>query len=182
MAQYTGPGVAEIPVQTPIADLIPRGTASYGNEQDVLRAVVREAIEGIEVTITPTWNLFLAALIRAIQQGVTPTTGPLYVDLTPADNVIPELELVEEGGTLGVVLDRALTTIDPATDDGLVPEDGYKFTLKIFNDATDGRELAFDAVYHGAQTSSGVALAVESYTFTTIAGEFWIDAQEIGIL
>lgn len=182
MAQYTGPGVAEIPVQTPIADLIPRGTAAYGNEQDVLRAVVREVLDGIEVTISPTWNLFLAALIRAIQQGVTPTVGPYYSNLTPADNVVPELELVAFDGTLGIVLNRALTTIDPATLDGLVPEDGWKFTIKAFNDATDGRELAFDAVYHGAQMSSGTAFAVESYTFTTIAGEFWIDAQEIGVL
>lgn len=182
MGQYTGPGVAEIPVQTPIADLIPRGTSAYGNEQDVLRAVVREVLEGIEVTISPTWNLFLAGLIRSIQQGITPTTGPLYVGLTPADNVAPELELVDEGGTLGVVLDRPLTTIDPATLNGGVPTDGWKFELILTNDATDGREVVFDAAYRGCQVPSGTAGAVEIYSFITRTGLFYCESQAIGIL
>lgn len=182
MAQYTGPGVNNPPITTPIVDLVPMGSSTYGNEQDVVRDVVREVLQGVEARMTSTWVLFFAEIIRVLEAVITPTTGTLYSDLTPADNVVPTLELVEENGVLAVVLDRVLTTIDPATLDGGTPPDGYRFTILGLNDANQDREMVFDAVYHGAQGSSGMANAVESYSWITLGGEFYISAQETGIL
>lgn len=181
MADYGGVGVVSPPMRVPIAELRRRfGGAAAIDDQEFADRFER-IIDLYEIMPLRVWDLFFSSIASG-SGGGSGTTGTLYVDLTPADNVVPTLESVDENGTLGVVLDRALTTIDPATYNGVTPADGWKFTIKAFNDATDGRELAFDAAYHGWQTSSGMADAVESYTFTTIAGEFWIDAQEIGVL
>lgn len=129
----------------------------------------------------PEWLDALTAIINALE-GASTITGAYYADLTPADNVTPTLELTQENGTFGILLDRATTTIEAATLDGLVPPDGYRFSFLLINDATDGREVVFDAAYVGCQETSGVAAALESYSFVTVGGVFVCTAQNIGIL
>lgn len=129
--------------------------------------------------MTSWWLDALQNLFETISGGII---GALFANLTPAASVRPTLELVEENGVLAVVLDRTTTNIEPATLNGATPPDGYRFTISAINDATDGRLLTWDAAYHGMQENSGMADAMDNYSFYTGGGQFFITAQQIGIL
>jgi hypothetical protein len=168
MAQFTGPGVNDPPVTTPIAALVPRGTATYGNQSDPIAGEIQRVIADTELALAPTWMLFFAELVRAIEAGVTPALGTLYADLTPAATVIPNLSLIEENGTLGLLLNRATTTISPAQYGGAYPPDGFRFTIMFINDATDGRLVAWDPLYLGVVDTDGTPDALNLFSFITL--------------
>jgi len=117
------------------------------------------------------WWLFFQDVATAFTAADTPTTTtPRYIDLTPAVSVTPTLEAVQENGVLSILLNRATTGIAPATLDGAYPPDGYRFTIRVINDGTDGRLLTWDALYLGltGDEKSGAANATTVYNFTTL--------------
>ncbi len=131
-------------------------------------------VDRYDFLITTPWLLWAAMITKAVQDGGggTPVLGTLYVDLTPAATVTPNLNLVDENGVLSILLDRATTTIAPAQFDGGVPPNGYRFTIRLVNDGTDGRLVAWNAAYKGTIETSGVADAVEVFSYMTVDGNF----------
>jgi len=165
------------PIGTPICDTVVLDAHVAGENES-------RPVEVLTPEIFRAWVMWFTRMAMAVANGTggTPSTSDLYLDLTPAATVTPALELAAENGTFGILLDRATTTIAPSTLDGLVPPDGYRFSFLLINDATDGREVVFDAAYVGCQETSGVAAALESYSFVTVGGVFVCTAQNIGIL
>lgn len=182
MADYSGIGVIQPQMRVPIAEMRRRfgGTAAVDDATAV--DTFERLLALFEIMPSREWNLFFNQLGDAASgSGGGGGTGTLYADLTPAATVVPQLDYVAEDGTLGILLDRATTTIDPATYNGVTPEDGWKFALMFTNDATDGRDIVFDAAYVGVTPPSGMAGAVEIYHFRTRSGIFYCDYQAIAL-
>lgn len=137
--------------------------------------------EPTALLMTSWWYDALQAIIEAVASGGGGGSGVYEATLTPADNVVPTLELADENATFFLLLDRALTTIETATLNGGVPPDGWRFTLFMTNDSTDGRDVTFDPAYRGWVGPSGVPDAADIYEFTTKGGEFFCRSQEHGI-
>lgn len=103
-----------------------------------------------------------------------------WATIASADVITPELS---DGLTEAVVLDRALTTIEPATYLAAVPNAGFQFTIKVIQDATGGRQIAWNAAYKDASLHppDEQPEKVSTYNFVTRPdGNFDLNSVQIG--
>jgi hypothetical protein len=120
------------------------------------------------------WWLFFQELAATVAagggNGGGGSTLPRYLALTPGATVTPTLGLIQQDGVLQILLNRATTTIAAATLDGSYPPDGYRFTLMLVNDGTDGRLKVWDAAYLGVtdDDGSGAPDAINTFSFITL--------------
>ncbi len=184
MSLTPNPGLNPPPLRSPILDFtffsgrglrVPRSL-------DEIPDLLEEAIKLLEGIVTATWARYFALLEATINN---PTDGVYSTTIAPAATVVPVLDDMAENGTFFLLLDRATTTIDPATLGGVYPPDGYRFTLVLINDGTDGRLVVWDALYLGTIDTSGEANALEAFSFVTLpsgAGFLTSCAPVVGIL